>query len=184
MLERHDRAVFFRAGGHLMKELMSCPAVQEDLLSIKVHLDRFPGLHGKETCRQFHMIRGGFGAESPAHIRLDNPDFSYRQAERHCQGALEIMGHLSRGIKGHISEVIVVCDASLGFDKGAVLALVHKRCRLYQVTFPECRFYITEFLVHFGADISWIFVMDERSAIGHCLLDSEEYGKFLVIHPD
>jgi len=167
-----------------MKELMPCPAVHEDLLSIEVHLDRFPGLHGEKTCRKFHVVRGSFGAESPADIRFYDADFSNGQAERHGHGALEIMRHLRRGIKGQISKVIVVCDTSLGFDKGAVLAFVYKRCCLYQVAFLECRSYIAEFLVHFGADIPGIFVMDLRGAIGHCLLDGKEHGKLLVVHPD
>src|SRR5208337_5191895 len=184
MLERLDGAVFCNAGGHGMIELMPCPAVHEDLLSIKVHLDRFAGLHGKKTCRQFQWIRRGFGAKSPAHIRLDNPDFSYWQAERHCHGALDIMRRLSRGIKGQSSEVIKIGKASLGFDKCRVLTFVYKRCCLYKVTFLECRFDIAEFLMDFSGDIAREFLMQKRSPFSHCLLDGEDSGEFFVIDFD
>lgn len=122
------------------------------------------------------------GAEAPTHVRFYHADFPHGQSQHHRDGALDIMRNLSRGIQGECSGMVIIGDTSLRLDKCAVLAFVYQRGRPDKVAFLECRFDITELLMHFGAEIAGISLQalfrGNRSQMGQADTAHDNPGGF------
>ena len=94
------------------------------------------------------------------------------------------MGHLGGGIEGKESVLAEIGDTSLRFKKGPVLPLVYKDIRPHKIRLPESFLHIAEFLMHLGAEVPGLSLLNNGGSLAKCIFKREDRRQFFIVNLD